>query len=243
MKFWARTCWNWMSVPLDCRPWGPAGVVVEERPQGQLSGLPHVRASGEHDCFSMAVLKAARLWSLVVLGLGLALELALHPLRGVSILALPSTRAGLFCTLSLPIAACLARAWAPSFLLVLQKEVLSLSHREGARSLHLTSFAIDAQTLTFVPQGEAAFPSAAGCQSSPRAEQRRGTRLAFLLPELPQIASASLSCGPALSGTSVPSVQPGNGFLTWKRGLSWLKLVAEGAELGSWSWLCCCIGA
>ena len=243
--FLGSICWDWISVPLDCRPSGTAWVVLEEHRQGQLSGFPHVRASGEHGFFSTAILEAVRLWPQVALGLGLPWEWT--PPWSPS-----STPSVVFpfshCRMPLPwppgrpllhtASSCCSichEGLTPLLMVVLGKEVLSLYRREGASSLHLTSLGINPQTLTFFPQGEAAFPSAASCQSSPRAGQCRGTQLAFLLPQLSRSANASLSCGPALSGTSIPSVEPVSGFLTWERGLSWLKLVAQGTGLGSWS--------
>ena len=55
----------------DCRLMGPTWTMPEEHCQGQPSGVPCIRASGEQDLFS-AVLQAAQLWPQVALGLRLA---------------------------------------------------------------------------------------------------------------------------------------------------------------------------
>ena len=77
--FWAVIHWDWISVPLDCRLMEPAWIVFEGRCQGQLSGVPHVRPSGEHDLFSTVVLEAAQLWPQVALGLTLAWKCSPQP--------------------------------------------------------------------------------------------------------------------------------------------------------------------
>lgn len=79
------------------------------------------------------------------------------------------------------------RAVVPPVVVVLGKEPPSLSCGKEDNSLHLTSFGISPQTLTFFPQGEAAFPSAASSQTSPHAGWRRGLNLPFCFPNYPQL--------------------------------------------------------